>query len=100
MALLSDQVFADLSQLEIINNRRELVEFALTRYVVAPAFRSVLVSIQNLASQAGSRIGLTELRIFPVLSGIRSLEADGKSFVGISYDYEFNEIKVRYQVEF
>lgn len=100
LALLSDQVLADLSQIEIINNRRNLVEFALTRYVVAPAFRSALVSIQNLASQAGQSIGLTELRIFPVLEGIRSLDADGESFVGMSYDYGFSEIKVQYQVEF
>ena len=63
LALLSNQVLADLSQLEIINNRRNLVEFAVTRYVVTPALRNVLVSIQNLASQAGQNIGLTELRI-------------------------------------
>lgn len=37
LALLSDQFLADLSQIEIINNRRNLVEFALTRLTTSLA---------------------------------------------------------------
>jgi len=80
---------------DIVN---QLVGFAVTRFVVRPLLRDVTFTLEESVSSVGRSVGLSELRVLPIAEGIYQVGDD--AFVGLSYDYFFNEVRVRYEVRF
>jgi len=80
---------------DIVN---QLVGFAVTRFVVRPLLRDVTFTFEESVSSVGRSVGLSELRVLPIAEGIYQVGDD--AFVGLSYDYFFNEVRVRYEVRF
>ena len=80
---------------DIVN---ELLGFAVTRFVVEPLLREVTFVFEESVSSVGKSIGLSDFRVLPIAEGIYQVGED--AFVGVSYDYFFNEVKVRYEVRF
>ncbi|NEP09289.1 MAG: hypothetical protein F6K14_03410 [Symploca sp. SIO2C1] len=80
---------------DIVN---QLLGFAVTRFVVRPLLRDISFIFEESVSSVGQSIGLSDLRVLPIAEGIYQVGED--AFVGISYDYFFNEVKVRYEVRF
>ncbi|NEP56176.1 MAG: hypothetical protein F6K31_04005 [Symploca sp. SIO2G7] len=80
---------------DIVN---QLVGFTLTRFVVRPLLRDVTFTFEESVSSVGRSIGLSDLRVLPIAEGIYQVGED--AFVGFSYDYFFNEVRVRYEVRF
>ncbi|NES20617.1 MAG: hypothetical protein F6K41_17225, partial [Symploca sp. SIO3E6] len=80
---------------DIVN---QLVGFAVTRFVVRPLLRDVTFTFEESVSSVGRSVGLSDLRVLPIAEGIYQVGDD--AFVGLSYDYFFNEVRVRYEVRF
>ncbi len=80
---------------DIVN---QLLGFAVTRFVVRPLLRDISFIFEESVSSVGKTIGLSDLRVLPIAEGIYQVGED--AFVGISYDYFFNEVKVRYEMRF
>ena len=97
LALLGDQfisLFKNIGDLD----EEQLVELAVTRYVVQPVLRDIIFEIDTVANNAGQQIGLTNLQVLPSLQGIRQLGDD--SLLRFSYNYEFSEFQVNYELRF
>jgi|GEM_PF-899481 len=80
---------------DIVN---QLLGFAVTRFVVGPLLRDISYTFEESVSSVGKSVGLSDLRVLPIAEGIYQVGED--AFVGLSYDYFFNEVKVRYEVRF
>ena len=97
LALLGDQfvsLFKNIGDLD----QEQLVELAITRYVVQPVLRDIIFEIDTVANNAGQKIGFTNFQVLPSLQGIRQLDDD--SLVRFSYNYEFSEFQVNYEWRF
>ncbi len=60
LTLLSDQFVANVSKFEQ-HTEKQLIDFAVAKYVVEPVLQDVLFGIQNMASRVGKKVGLTDL---------------------------------------
>ncbi|MGB7440207.1 MAG: translocation/assembly module TamB domain-containing protein [Coleofasciculaceae cyanobacterium] len=101
LALLGNEFLALASQLEqnvTKGEAEELAEFAVRRFVVEPALNNVIFTVEDWVSSVGRKVGLTDLRVYPVFEGIRQVGEE--SSVSLSYDYEFNEVQIKYQTRF
>lgn len=95
--LLAGQFLAVADQLDNATGL-ELLQLGADQFVIGPLFRDTLFSFEQFVNRAGRRIGLQDLRAYPVLETVYSIAND--SSVRISYDYFFNEGQVRYQRSF
>ena len=90
--------FIDLAEQLQDSNEEQLLEFGLAQFVLTPLEREVFSFADETINNLGEDIGLDYLRIYPALEGTYQLSND--SSVSATYDYFFNEVKVRYQKQF
>ncbi|MGK7872710.1 MAG: translocation/assembly module TamB domain-containing protein [Xenococcaceae cyanobacterium] len=90
--------FASLAEELQQRNEAQLLEFGFTQLLLGPLLRGVLFEVNEAGNSMAQKIGLKNFRFFPVVETV--YEVDNKSFVSISYDYNFNEFSVRYQMRF
>ncbi len=90
--------FLDLAEQLQNSNAEELIEFAVTQLFLSPRARDLLYGVENTVVNAGRKIGLDYLRVYPFVEGLREL--DRNSSIRATYDYNFGEFKVQYQRRF
>ncbi|AUC60172.1 protein of unknown function DUF490 [Cyanobacterium sp. HL-69] len=76
----------------------DLIESGLLQFIVVPLLGDVTFGINERVSSWGSPLGMSDLRVFPLVEGVYPLE--NRSNISVSYDYIFNEFRVRYQKRF
>ncbi|HHP7231214.1 MAG TPA: translocation/assembly module TamB domain-containing protein, partial [Xenococcaceae cyanobacterium] len=97
LALLGNR-FIDLADQLQNSNEEQLLEFGVTQFVITPIEREIFNFADETINDLGEEIGLDYLRIYPALEGTYRVSND--SSVSVTYDYFFNEVKVRYQMQF
>jgi hypothetical protein len=92
--LLSQQfiVLADVLQNQ---NTEQILEYGVVQLALPFVLEGVVYDVENSISNV---IGSADFRLFPLIQ--TSYRVDEDSFVGISYDYTFNEVRVEYQTRF
>ncbi|MBE9222037.1 translocation/assembly module TamB domain-containing protein [Cyanobacterium stanieri LEGE 03274] len=76
----------------------DLIESGLLQFVVVPLLNDVTFGINERVSTWGSPLGMSDLRVFPLVEGVYPLQ--NRSNISVSYDYIFNEFRIRYQRRF
>jgi hypothetical protein len=97
LALLSNQS-ADFIKRLAESNEEELLLFAVSQYGIEPLLRNLVFGVEDTISNAGQKLGLANLRVFPIFEGFYRLKDD--SLIRIIYDYEFKEMNVQYENRF
>ncbi|MGB3236732.1 MAG: hypothetical protein WBB29_00455, partial [Geitlerinemataceae cyanobacterium] len=99
VALLGNQIFTSLEEIAELQGD-ELVQFAFLRFVVQPYADNLLFDIEDFVSNAGRKVGLQDLRVFPLgqVEAVYDITEDS-TFTTI-YDYEFEAIQFRYNLRF
>ncbi|NES86457.1 MAG: hypothetical protein F6K10_36685 [Moorea sp. SIO2B7] len=97
IALLTSQFLVLAEQLQN-SNSEEILQFGVTEFVIDPLLQDVLFEAQQWVTSAGSKIGLADLRVYPLVEGI--YKVGDQSFIGVTYDYFFDEVQVRYEMRF
>ncbi|MGY6530347.1 MAG: translocation/assembly module TamB domain-containing protein [Cyanobacterium sp.] len=95
--IVGGQFFGLLDQLEGAGNI-DLIETGLLQFIVVPLLGDLTFGINERVSTWGSPLGMGDLRVFPLVEGVYPLE--NRSNISVSYDYIFNEFRVRYQRRF
>ncbi|NEP26601.1 translocation/assembly module TamB domain-containing protein, partial [Moorena sp. SIO3I6] len=80
------------------SNEREIAELVITQYVVRPIIKNILFTVEEKVSNVGRSIGLADLQVYPTFDAVYDLGQT--SSVELSYDYVFNEVQVRYKLQF
>jgi translocation and assembly module TamB len=80
------------------SNEEQLFEFGVTQFVITPLEREFLDFTDETINNLGAKIGLDYLQIYPNIRGNYQLSDD--SAINATYDYFFNEFKIRYQKQF
>ena len=78
----------------------ELLQFALLRFVVQPVADDIIFQIEDFASSAGKKVGLRDLRVFPIGQIEAVYDIDDNSYLTTTYDYEFGDVRVEYNLRF
>ncbi|MDY6940016.1 MAG: translocation/assembly module TamB domain-containing protein [Cyanobacteriota bacterium] len=78
----------------------EFVEFALLRFVVQPIADDIIFQIEEFVSNAGQQVGLRDLRVFPIGQIEAIYDIDENSYLSGTYDYEFGDVRVEYNLRF
>lgn len=76
-------------------NTSQLLQFGITQLAIPMVFQGLIYDVETSISNV---VGTTDIRIVPFLEAI--YEVDKKTYVRFSYDYSFNEVKVRYERQF
>lgn len=76
----------------------QLFERGIVQFILVPLAQNVSFSVNDKVSSWGQPLGMKDLRVFPLVEGVYEIEK--KKNVSVSYDYFFNEFKIRYQVRF
>ena len=76
-------------------NTSQLLKFGITQLAVPMIFQGLVYDVETSISNF---VGTTDIRLVPFLEAI--YEVDKKTYVRLSYDYSFNEVKVRYERQF
>jgi len=76
-------------------NTSQLLQFGITQLAIPMIFQGLVYDVETSISNA---VGTTDIRIVPFLEAI--YEVDKSTYVRLSYDYSFNEVKVRYERQF
>ena len=94
MRLLGEQfvVLADALQGK---NSGQLLQYGITQLAIPMIFQGTVYDVETAISNT---LGTTDFRVVPFLEAIYQVEKKG--FVRLSYDYSFNEVKVRYEKQF
>ncbi|AFY77185.1 hypothetical protein Ple7327_1838 [Pleurocapsa sp. PCC 7327] len=92
--LLGEQFFSVAEVLQNLNTD-QLLEYGLIQLALPMALQGVVYDVENTV---GNLVGSSDLRLFPLIQTSYRVSED--SFVGVSYDYTFNEFKVEYQTRF
>ncbi|NEO08870.1 translocation/assembly module TamB domain-containing protein [Moorena sp. SIO3I8] len=89
-----------ITQFETIanSNEREIAELVITQYVLRPIIKDILFTVEEKVSNVGRSIGLADLQVYPTFDAVYDLGET--SSVELSYDYVFNEVQVRYKLQF
>lgn len=95
--IVGGQFLGLLNQLENSGNEN-LLESGLLQFLLVPLLNNTTFVVNETVSTWGKPIGMKDLRVFPLVEGIYPLQ--GQSNVSVSYDYIYNEFKVRYQRRF
>ncbi len=73
----------------------QLLQYGITQLAIPMIFQGIVYDIETTVS---SWVGSTDIRVVPYLEAI--YEVDKNSYVRFSYDYSFNEVRVRYEKQF
>jgi len=76
-------------------NSSQLLQFGITQLAIPMIFQGLVYDVETSISNV---VGTTDIRIVPFLEAI--YEVDKSTYVRLSYDYSFNEVKVRYERQF
>ena len=97
--LFGQQLPAVVEQLQR-QNSSQLVETGVIQsaVVILPFLQDWVFNSNQQTTQFGESLGLTNLRLFPVLETVYQLE--NKSTIRFSYDYTLNEATIRYESKF
>ncbi|MGK7884228.1 MAG: translocation/assembly module TamB domain-containing protein [Crocosphaera sp.] len=81
-------------------NSSQLVETGVIQsaVVILPFLQDWVFNANQQTTQLGESLGLTNLRLFPVIETVYKLE--NKSTIRFSYDYTLNEATIRYESKF
>ncbi len=81
-------------------NSSQLVETGVIQsaVVILPFLQDWVFNANQQTTQLGESLGLTNLRLFPVIETVYQLE--NKSTIRFSYDYTLNEATIRYESKF
>ncbi|MDV3000612.1 MAG: hypothetical protein N5P05_002218 [Chroococcopsis gigantea SAG 12.99] len=92
--LLGDQVFALVDSLQS-SNTEQLIQFGVVQLAFPLLFQGIVYDVENSISNV---VGAADVNILPYLEAV--YKVDKTSFVRFSYDYNFNEVRVRYETRF
>lgn len=76
-------------------NSGQLLQYGITQLAIPMIFQGTVYDVETAISNT---LGTTDFRVVPFLEAIYQVEKKG--FVRLSYDYSFNEVKVRYEKQF
>ncbi|MGC1199035.1 MAG: DUF748 domain-containing protein [Geitlerinemataceae cyanobacterium] len=99
VALLGNQIFTSLEEIAELQGD-ELVQFAFLRFVVQPYADNLLFDIEDFVSNVGQKVGLQDLRVFPLGQVEAVYDVTEDSTFTTIYDYEFEAIQFRYNLRF
>jgi translocation and assembly module TamB len=99
VGLLGNRLFTSLEEITKLQGD-ELVQFAFLRFVVQPYADNILFDIEDFVSNVGQKVGLQDLRVFPLgqVEAVYDLTED--SSLTTIYDYEFDAFQFRYDLRF
>lgn len=76
----------------------ELLELGVDQFIIGPAFRDSIFAVEQFFGKGGKRVGLNDLRVYPVLENV--FQISNQSSVRLTYDYFSTEAQVRYEFGF
>ncbi len=83
------------------SSQSELFDLGANQFIIDPVRRRVFSTVDDKVANAGKKVGLDYLRLYPRLEGIYEVNKD--SSVRSSYNYGFqnsHEVRVEYQLRF
>ncbi len=92
--LLGEQVLVLAEALQG-KSTEQLIQFGIVQLALPMVFQTLIYDIETSVSET---IDSTDFRIVPFLEAIYEVEDQG--YVRVSYDYAFNEFRVRYEKRF
>ncbi len=92
--LLAEQVLV-LAQALQGQSSEQLIQFGIVQLALPMVFQTLVYDLETSVSET---IDSTDFRIVPFLEAIYQVE--DKGHVRLSYDYAFNEFRVRYEKRF
>ncbi|WP_013322057.1 translocation/assembly module TamB domain-containing protein [Gloeothece verrucosa] len=78
-------------------NTQQLVEYGVVQLAFPLVLQNVAYDIENTVAKS---LNMADFRFLPYLEAIYRVGKNDESFVRISYDYNFNEVRVRYERKF
>ncbi|MEM8777541.1 MAG: translocation/assembly module TamB domain-containing protein [Cyanobacteria bacterium P01_G01_bin.49] len=94
VSLLGEQLFVLAEALQG-QSTEQLIQFGIVQLALPMVFQNIVYNVETTVSDT---IGSTDFRIVPFLEAIYEVEDQG--FVRLSYDYGFNEFRVKYEKRF
>ena len=76
-------------------NSAQLFSSGLTQLLLAPFLEDIIFQMNEGANYAGSKIGLSDVRLYPVIETVPQVSKN--SWLRFSYDYIYNETKIIYE---
>ncbi|MDJ0680214.1 MAG: translocation/assembly module TamB domain-containing protein [Xenococcaceae cyanobacterium MO_167.B52] len=76
-------------------NSGQLLNLGLTQLVLAPFIEGIIFQVNEGSNYAGSKIGLSDVRLYPVIETVPQVSKN--SWLRFSYDYFYNETKIIYE---
>ncbi|MEL6927654.1 MAG: translocation/assembly module TamB domain-containing protein [Cyanobacteria bacterium J06600_6] len=101
ISLLSNQLTSQLASLTDgggIPSQEELFDLGVNTFVLTPLRNRAFSFIDDTTIDAGKKIGLDYLSVFPNFEGVYELDED--SSIRPSYNYVLNEARIEYQKNF
>ncbi|WP_107669937.1 translocation/assembly module TamB domain-containing protein [Cyanothece sp. BG0011] len=92
--LLGEQVLVLAEALQG-KSTEQLIQFGIVQLALPMVFQTLIYDIETSISET---IDSTDFRVVPFLEAIYEVEDEG--YVRVSYDYAFNEFRVRYEKRF
>ncbi|ACK73664.1 protein of unknown function DUF490 [Gloeothece citriformis PCC 7424] len=94
--LLGQQLF-DIADALQGKNTAQLVEYGVVQLAFPLVFQSIAYDIENSVANA---LNMADFRFLPYLEAVYRVNKDEDSFVRITYDYNFNQVRVQYETRF
>ncbi len=104
IALLGNKFLNTLEEIQRLpgdlSNRssREWLELAINNFIVKPYIQELQFNLEDIVTKTGQKIGLEDLRVYPTIEGIYQLNK--QSVLGISYDYNYQQLEIQYKMRF
>jgi translocation and assembly module TamB len=104
VSLLGREFLATLEELQRLpgdlqdRSSRQLLELAINSFILKPYLQELQFAVEDVVTKAGQEIGLEDLRVYPTFEGLYQL--DERSTLGLSYDYTYQQVEVRYEIRF
>ena len=95
--IVGGQFLGLINQLENAQGQ-DLLESGVLQFVLVPILNELTFGVNERVSSWGQPLGMKDLRVFPLVEGVYPLRE--RSNISVSYDYIYNEFKVRYQRRF
>ena len=97
LSLLGNRFLSLVEQLQD-SNEEQLFEFGVTQFILTPIEREAFSFTDGIINNVGEQIGLDYFQVYPAVEGTYQLNED--SSVNATYDYFFDEVRIRYQQQF
>jgi len=92
--LLGEQVIVLVDALQG-KNSSQLLQVGITQLAIPMIFQGLVYDVETAISDT---VGSTDFRVVPFLEAIYQIEEQG--YMRFTYDYSFNELRVRYEKQF